>query len=63
MTATFQPSVELNETQASAPAQLIKRIPLSDLRSNAVDEAEAYDMQSALEQTRKALREQGFDPR
>ena len=63
MSATFILSVELNETQASALAQLIKRIPLSDLRSNAVDEAEAYDMQSALEQTCKALREQGFDPR
>ena len=56
-------TVELSNDQALALAQLIKRIPLSDLRSNAQDEEEAYVMQGALQQVRKALSEQGFNPR
>jgi hypothetical protein len=56
-------TVELTNDQALALAQLIKRVPLSDLRSNAQNEKESYDMQSALEQVRKALSEQGFNPR
>ena len=56
-------TVELTDSQALALAQLIKRIPLSDLRSNAQDEEEAYVMQGALQQVRKALSEQGFNPR
>ena len=56
-------TVELSNDQALALAQLIKRIPLSDLRSNAQDDEEAYSMQSALEQVRKALSEQGCSPR
>jgi hypothetical protein len=55
--------VELTDAQAMALAQLTKRITLSDLRSIAVDEDEAYVMQAALDQVRKALSEQGFNPR
>ena len=56
-------TVELTDDQALALAQLIKRIPLSDLRTHAQDEEEAYVMQGALEQVRKALGDQGFNPR
>ena len=56
-------TVELSNDQALALAQLIKRIPLSNLQSNAHDDEEAYSMQSALEQVRKALSEQGCSPR
>ena len=56
-------TVELSNDQALALAQLVKRIPLSNLQSNAQDDEEAYSMQSALEQVRKALSEQGCSPR
>lgn len=56
-------TVELTNNQALALAQFVKRVPLSDLRSNAQDEEDAYVMQGALEQVRKALSEQGFNPR
>lgn len=56
-------SVELSEDQALALAQLIKRIPFSDLQTNAMNEEVAYMMQSALGEVRKALADQGFAPR
>lgn len=56
-------TVEFSEVQALALAQLVKRITFTDLRSNAVDDLEAYTMQEALEGVRKALDEQGFNPR
>ena len=43
-------TVEFTSDQALALAQFVKRVPLSDLRSNAQDEEEAYVMQGALEQ-------------
>lgn len=55
--------LELTGSQAMALAQLVKRIKLSDLRANAVDEEEAYVMQEAVEQLRLALSESGFNPR
>ena len=46
-----------------ALAQLVKRIKWSELRGNAIDEEEAYVMQEAVEQVRRALSDQGFSPR
>lgn len=53
----------LSQEEASALAQLVKRITFSDVRQNASDEAEAYLMLDALNEVRKALREAGYDPR
>lgn len=54
---------ELSQDQASALAQLIKRVAWSSLRENAIDDDEAYVMQQALEQIRRSLVEHGIDPR
>ncbi len=54
---------ELSQDQASALAQLIKRVAWSSLRENASDDDEAYAMQQALEQIRRNLVEHGIDPR
>ena len=56
-------TVQLEDNQALALAQLLKRITFSDLRSNAVDHDEAYLMVDAVGQVREALREVGYDPR
>lgn len=56
-------TVELSDPQALALAQLVKRMPLSDLKTNALNEDEAYEMQAALERVRTALADQGFAPR
>ncbi len=59
----FDLQIALSDDKAAALAQLIKRITWSSLRENAVDDDEAYAMQRALEDVRKALVEHGFDPR
>lgn len=56
-------TAELSDSQAMALAQLIKRVTFSDLKSNALNEDEAYEMQAALAQIRVALADQGFAPR
>ena len=53
----------LSQTQASALFHLVKQIPAHDIRAYADDEAEADAMRQALDSVRKALVEQGFDPR
>lgn len=52
-----------SQEEAFALAQLVKRITFSDVRQNAVDDAEAYLMMDAINQVQKALREVGYDPR
>lgn len=54
---------ELNEWQALAFAQFLKRVRLDHYKSCAVDENEAYAMLDAGEIIRDALAEQGFSPR
>ena len=54
---------ELEETQALALAQFVKRVGWSDIRQNAVSDDEAYTMRDALGELAKALRESGFAPR
>lgn len=56
-------TVHLFDQQALALAQFIKRIPWSDIRQNALDDDEAYNMRDCLDQVRKALQEAGYDPR
>jgi hypothetical protein len=54
---------ELEESQALALAQFVKRVGWSDIRQNAVSDDEAYTMRDALGELAKALRESGFAPR
>lgn len=52
-----------SQEEALALSQLVKRITFSDVRQNALDEAEAYLMLDALNEVQKSLREAGYDPR
>lgn len=61
--ATVRLTVELSEEEALAYAQFLKRIGYSDYRSSASSESEAYLMRDAGYSIRKALAEEGFDPR
>ena len=54
---------ELDESQALALAQLVKRVGWSEIRQNAVSDDEAYTMRDALGELAKALRDSGFSPR
>lgn len=60
-----QISVELllDDAQALALAQLVKRIGWSEMRSLAVSEDEAYLMRDAVSEVAKALAAEGYAPR
>ena len=55
--------VDLTPQEAEAFAQFLKRASLSDYRSCAQDDQEAWAMQSAGEKIRKAFTEAGYSPR
>ena len=57
-----QISVELllDDAQALALAQLVKRIGWSDMRSLAVSDDEAYLMRDAVSEVAKALAAEGY---
>jgi hypothetical protein len=54
---------ELNEEEAIALAQLLKRVTVDDLRRNAQDDGEAYAMFAALTKLQTALAGAGYAPR
>jgi hypothetical protein len=56
-------SVDLDEDQAWAYAQFLKRVCFSDYRSNAASDEETRTMIDAGERIRDALAEKGFTPR
>lgn len=56
-------TVTINEELAESLSQFLKRVGFSEMRQNAVDDAEAYTMRDALDQVRKSLQEAGYDPR
>jgi hypothetical protein len=56
-------TVQMNDSQAEALAQFLKRVGFQELRQNAVDDVEAYTMRDAVDHVRDALREAGFAPR
>jgi hypothetical protein len=56
-------TVELNEELADALAQFVKRVGFSEMRSNAVDDAEAYLIRDAIDRVRMGLANAGFSPR
>ncbi len=52
-----------NAAEAWALAQFAKRIGWTELRANAVDDAEAYLMRDSIEELSTALAKAGFTPR
>jgi hypothetical protein len=56
-------SLQLDENETMALAQLVKRLSWSDLRGCAVCDEEARVMKSAIEKLQQALREEGYAPR
>ncbi|HBP1027124.1 TPA: hypothetical protein L5U05_006152 [Pseudomonas aeruginosa] len=56
-------TMELDHAHALALAQLVKRVTWSELRQNAIDDAEAYLMQEALGTLARALKDSGYAPR
>jgi hypothetical protein len=56
-------TVQIDQVQAEALSQFLKRVGFSDLRQNAVDDVEAYTMRDALDQVRSSLQGAGYDPR
>lgn len=63
MTTGNKIEFNLDEAQAMALAQFVKRVGWSEMRANAVDDDEAYLMRDALGELAKALRELGYAPR
>jgi hypothetical protein len=53
---------ELNYTEACALAQFVKRVGWDELRVNALDDAEAYQIRSAVEKLQTALAGAGVAP-
>jgi len=56
-------TAEMNEALAIALAQFVKRVGFSEIRSNAVDDFEAYLIRDALDRVRIGLANAGFSPR
>ena len=56
-------TTEMNEALAIAVAQFVKRVGFSEIRSNAVDDFEAYLIRDALDRVRIGLANAGFSPR
>ena len=56
-------AVELNEEQALALAQFVKRVGFAEMRCNAVDDQEAYLIRDAIDRVRIGLSDAGFTPR
>jgi hypothetical protein len=55
--------LELTDTEASNLAQWLKRAGLSEYRTKARDDEEAYAMRDAAERVAEALRAAGYAPR
>jgi len=55
--------MSLEPAQALALAQFIKRVGWTEIRQNAVDDDEAYEMRAALGFLSNALQEAGYAPR
>lgn len=56
-------TVELIEELANAVAQFFKCVGFSEMRCNAVDDAEAYLIRDAIDRVRMGLVKAGFSPR
>lgn len=56
-------TVELSDLQTLALAQLVKRIGWKEVRINAVDDDEAYEMMDATARLQASLADTGYAPR
>lgn len=56
-------SFVLDDEQALALAQLVKRLTWTEFRSKAVDDEEAYSMRAAMDALQQALKDAGYSPR
>ena len=56
-------TVELSDLQALALAQLVKRIGWKEVRINAVDDDEAYEMMDVIARLQASLADTGYAPR
>jgi len=56
-------TAELSPDQAAALSQFVKRMRHDIARSISVDDAESFEMMSAIDAVRSALAEAGFNPR
>lgn len=56
-------TTDLLPSEALALAQFVKRCGWSDLRSNAVDDDEAYEMRAAIQRLQRSLADAGYAPR
>lgn len=63
MESKIKITVELDDQEARAYAQFLKRVLLDDYKRRAKDEEEAYQMQDAGLKLQQALREAGYAPR
>lgn len=55
--------LELDAGHAWALALFLKRVGWSDIRGNAQDDTEAYDIRDAVEAAARALADAGYAPR
>lgn len=56
-------TIELDQSQAMALAQFVKRVGWSEFRSNAVNDNEAYLIGDAIARLQSSLAENGYAPR
>ncbi len=56
-------SLFLDVSEALALAQFVKRVCWAEIRQNAVDDAEGYEIRDALGRIGSMLAEGGYDPR
>lgn len=55
--------LHLDEAQAMALAQFVKRVGWSEFRTNAANDAEAYEIRATVDALQMALAGAGFAPR
>lgn len=55
--------LELDDNEAMALAQFVKRLTWSEMRACAVSDDETYLMKDAISKLQKALSEEGYAPR
>ncbi|HEB56623.1 MAG TPA: hypothetical protein ENI98_10025 [Gammaproteobacteria bacterium] len=55
--------LELSDSKALALAQFVKRIGFQEMRDNAQDDKEAYEIRDAITTLQNALNNAGYSPR
>lgn len=60
---TININLQLTDEQAMALAQFVKRVSWSEIRTNAVSDADAYTMRDSISKLQDALADAGYAPR